>query len=237
MTLILFFRQSLAALGVLSLACLSSAHAQVEIIEPAGDFQFGKVAVHSSATQTLKVVNSGPSPVQLGSVISSIAAVSPVCTGIGCGVVISTDFTIPAQSDGCSNTLLQPGSMCSALVRFSPSGPGQRGSQLNVFKPNAAYVSRGLGGTGVSEPLDCVLDWAEKTFPQLLTTPTMTSAVPPYHLRCYAKGAICVGADVDNPTDAPRFDQPSVYVYDAQAKPPLQRLDYLSSLSRLAQCQ
>lgn len=237
MTLILFFRQSLAALGVLSLACLSSAHAQVEIIEPAGDFQFGKVAVHSSATQTLKVVNRGPSAVQLGSVISSIAAVSPICTGIGCGVVISTDFTIPAESDGCSNTLLQPGGACSALVRFSPSGPGRRGSQLNVFKPHAAYVSRALGGTGVSEPLDCVLDWAEKTWPQLLTTPTITSTVSLYHLRCCAKGAICVGADVDNPTDVPRFDQPSVYVYDAHARPPLQRLDYLSSLSRLAQCR
>ncbi|MDP4075314.1 hypothetical protein [Acidovorax sp. A1169] len=96
--------------------------------------------------------------------------------------------------------------------------------------PNAAYVLRGLGGTGVSQPLDCVLDWAEKTFPQLLTTPTMTSAAAPYYLRCYAKGAICVGADVDSPTDAPRFDQPSVYDYDAQAKSPLQRLDYLSSL-------
>lgn len=236
MTLILFFRKSLATFGALFLAC-QSAHAQVEIIEPAGDFQFGKVAVHSSATQTLRVANRGASAVQLGSVISSIAAVSPVCTGIGCGVVISTDFTIPAASDGCSNTLLQPGAVCSALVRFSPSGPGTRGSQLNVFKPNAAYVYRGLGGTGVSEPLDCVLDWAEKTFPQLLTTPTMTSALPPYHLRCYAKGAICVGADVDNPTDAPRFDQPSVYVYGAQAQPPLQRLDYLSSLSRLAQCR
>ena len=233
MTLILFFRQSLAALGVLSLACLSSAHAQVEIIEPAGDFQFGKVAVHSSATQTLKVANRGPSPMQLGSVISSIAAVSPLCTGIGCGVVIATDFTIPAESDGCSNTLLQPGAVCSALVRFTPSGPGGRVSQLNVFKPNAASVFRGLGGTGVSEPLDCVLDWAERTFPQLLTSPTMTSSVPPYHLRCYAKGAICVGADVENPA----LIMPSVYVYQTQADPALQRLDMLYSLSRLAQCQ
>lgn len=237
MTFTLFSRKSLLALGVSSLMCLPSAYAQVEIIEPAGDFQFGKVAVHASATQTLKVVNRGQTPVQLGSVISSIAAMSPICTGIGCGVVIATDFTIPAASDGCSNTLLQPGAVCSALVRFTPSGPGSRVSQLNVFKPNAAYVSRGVFGTGVSEPLDCVLDWAERTFPQLLTNPTMTSALAPFHLRCYAKGAICVGADVDNPTDAPRFDQPSAYLYDAQAQPPLRRLDYLSSLSRLAQCQ
>ena len=232
MTSVLFSRKSWAAAGAFSLACLS-AHAQVEIIEPVGDFQFGKVALHSSATQTLRVANRGTSPVQLGSVISSIAAVSPVCTGVGCGVVIATAFTIPAPSDGCSNTLLQPGAECSALVRFAPSGPGRRGSQLNVFKPNAAYVSRGLGGTGVSVPLDCVLDWAEKTFPQLLTNPTMTSAVPPYHLRCYANGAVCVGADVENPA----FIMPSVYVYQAQAEPALQRLDMLYSLSRLAQCQ
>lgn len=234
MKLIPFSRKSRAALGALSLACLSAlAHAQVEIIEPVGDFQFGKVALHASASQTLRVANRGPSPVQLGKVISSIAAVSPLCVGIGCGVVIAGDFTIPAESDGCSNTLLQPGAVCSAQVRFAPSGPGARGSRLNVFMPGAAYVERGLGGTGVSEPLDCVLDWAEKTFPQLLTAPTMTSAVSPYHLRCYAKGAVCVGAD----TDVPTFDQPSVYVYQAGANPPLQRLDYLSSVSRLAQCQ
>lgn len=232
MTQTLFFRKSLAALGALCLACLP-AHAQVEIIEPVGDFQFGKVAVHSSATQTLRVANRGPSPVQLGKVISSIAAVSPLCTGIGCAVVIASDFTIPPESDGCSNTLLQPGAVCSALVRFVPSGPGSRGSQLNVFMPNAAYVLRGLGGTGVSQPLDCVLDWAEKTFPQLLTTPTMTSTASAFHVRCYAQGAICVGAD----TAVPTSDQPSVYAYQAQTNPPLQRLDHLSSLSRLAQCQ
>lgn len=232
MTSVLFSRKSRAAAGALSLACMA-VHAQVEIIEPVGDFEFGKVAVHSSATQSLKVANRGPSPVQLGKVISSTAAVSPLCVGIGCTVVISRDFTIPAESDGCSNTLLQPGAVCSALVRFTPSGPGVRVSQLNVFKPHAAYEFRGLGGTGVSEPLDCVLDWAERTFPQLLTSPTMTSSVPPYHLRCYAKGAICVGADVENPA----FVMPSVYVYQAQADPALQRLDMLYSLSRLAQCQ
>jgi hypothetical protein len=205
----------------------------VEIIEPMGNFVFGKVALHESATQTLMVANRGFSAVQLGVVASTTAAVSPLCAGIGCGVVIASDFTVPKESDGCSNTVLQPGQFCSSTVRFTPSGPGARGSQLVVVMPNAFPASRGLSGWGVSKPLDCVLDWAEKTFPQLLTAPTMTSTALPYHLRCYAKGAICLGAD----TAVPTFDHPSVYVYQAQADPPLQRLDSLSSLSALAQCR
>ncbi|MES2611326.1 MAG: hypothetical protein V4679_13840, partial [Pseudomonadota bacterium] len=159
---------------MLSLACLS-AHAKVEIIEPAGDFRFGKVALYSLATQTLQVLHRGVSPVQLGAVISSTAALSPLCTGTVAGAVIWTDFTIPKETDGCSHALLQPGQTCSAAVRFVPSGPGTRASQLIVFVPNAFSDMHLLSGAGVSEPLDCVLDWAEKTFPQLLTTPTMTS--------------------------------------------------------------
>jgi len=229
----LFPRKSLAAMAVLSLACLS-AHAQVEITDPPADHNFGKIPLNAEfATQYFSVFNRGGAAVQLGKVISSGAGVS-TCAGIGCPVISPTDFLIPAGSDGCSNAVLQPGQGCSTLVSFSPKEPGARISELVVPLSNGAPgTTRIMHGTGVSKPLDCVLDWAEKSFPQLLTTPTGTATVSPFHLRCYANGTMCLGAD----TAVPTFDQPSVYFYQTQPTPSVQRLGYLSTFAQAAQCQ
>lgn len=227
-----FPRKSLAAMAVLSLACLS-AHAQVEITDPPAGHNYGKVPLQATfATQYFSVFNRSSAPLQLGTLISSGAALA-TCAGIGCPVVAQGDFLIPAGSDGCSNAVLQPGQGCSTLVAFTPTAPGSRISQLIVQSRNgAALATYPLHGTGTSTPLDCVLDWAEKSFPQLLTTPTGTATVSPFHLRCYANGTMCLGAD----TAVPTFDQPSVYFYQTQPTASVQRLGYLSTFAQAAQC-
>ena len=229
----LFSRKSLAAAAALSLTCLA-AHAQVEITDPPLEHNFGKIPLQATfATQYFSVFNRGSAAVQLGTVISSGAALA-TCAGIGCPVIAPQDFLIPDGSDGCSNALLQPGQGCSTLVSFTPTAPGSRMSQL-IFplKDGAMGAARTMHGTGISHPLDCVLDWAEKTFPQLLTTPTGTATASPFHLRCYANGTMCLGAD----TAVPTFDQPSVYLYQTQSSPAVQRLGYLSTFAQAAQCQ
>lgn len=233
MTPTLFPRKSLAAVATLALACLS-AHAQVEVTDPPADHNFGKVPLHATtAVQYFSVFNRGSAAVQLGTVISSGAALA-TCAGIGCPVVAAADFVIPGGSDGCSNAVLQPGQGCSTLVSFTPTAPGSRMSQLIIpLRDGAPGATRTLHGTGTSQPLDCVLDWAEKSFSQLLTTPTGTATLSPFHLRCYANGTMCLGAD----TAVPTFDQPSVYLYQAQSTPAVQRLGYLSTFAQAAQCQ
>ena len=233
MTSNLFPRKSLAALALLSLARLS-AHAQVEITDPPEGHNFGKVPLNATyATQYFSVFNRGNAAVQLGTVASSGAAVV-TCAGLGCPVVAQEDFKIPQGSDGCSNATLQPSQGCSTLVSFSPSAPGSRISQLVVrSRDGASLATYMMHGTGTSQPLDCVLDWAEKTFPQILTMPTGTATVSPFHARCYANGTLCLGAD----TAVPTFDQPSVYLYQTQPTPSVQRLGYLSTFAEAAQCR
>ena len=228
-----FPRISLAAVAVLSLACLS-AKAQVAITDPTEDHNFGKIPLRATyATQYFSVFNQGNVAVQLGSVISSGAALA-TCAGLGCPVVAPGDFLLPEGSDGCSNAVLQPGQGCSTLVSFTPTAPGARLSQLVVQSPSRTVLATfTMHGTGTSQPLDCVLDWAEKIFPDILTTPTGTATISPFHLRCYANGTVCLGAD----TAVATIDQPSVYLYQTQPTPSLIRLDYLSTFVPAAQCQ
>jgi len=223
----------LAAMAVLSLASLS-AHAQVEITDPPAGYSFGKTPLLDKSTiQYFFVVNRSTFPVQLGPVTSNGSEVA-TCAGLGCPVVSASDFVIVAGSDGCSNAVLQPGQSCSTLVGFSPTEPGARLSQLIVpLSDGSVGARRVLQGTGVAPLTDCVLDWAEKTFPQLLTAPTGTFTVTPYHLRCYANGAICLGAD----TASAALNIKGIYAYQPQATPPLQRLGDLSGFAQAAQCR
>lgn len=225
--------KSLAAMAMLSLACLS-AHAQLEITDPPAEHNFGNTQLFPASTvQYFSVFNRGAAAVQLGTVTSSGAAVT-TCAGLGCPVVSAPDFVIAAGSDGCSNTVLQPGQGCSTLVGFSPKEAGARLSQL-IFplSDGSAAATRIVHGTGVAPGTDCVLDWAEKTFPQVLTTPTGTFTVFPYHLRCYANGTICLGAD----TASAALNVKSVYAYQPNGTPVLQRLGGLSEFGQAAQCR
>lgn len=223
----------LAAAAVLALASLS-AHAQIEITDPPVEHHFGKAPLlGTSAVQYFSVFNRAATAVQLGTVISSGAGLA-TCAGLACPVVAEADFVVVAGSDGCSNAVLQPGQGCSTLVGFSPKEPGARLSQLIVpLRDGSAPATRTLHGTGVVPGTDCVLDWAEKAFPQLLTAPTATFTISPYHLRCYANGAICLGAD----TASMALNMKSVYAYQPQATPALQRLGDLAGYAQVAQCR
>jgi hypothetical protein len=96
----------------------------------------------------------------------------------------------------------------------------------------ATAVTRTVMGTGLAQPTDCVLDWAENSFRSILTSPTSTITASPFYLRCYANGTMCLGADAAGPT----LDQPSVYLYQPQGNPAIQRLGFLSTFAQAAQC-
>lgn len=228
----LFFHKSLAALALLLLAAVS-AHAQdVLIADPPQDHTFGKAALNSTfATQYFSVFNRGSAAVQLGT--AAVDGGLATCAALGCPTVAPADFVIPGASDACSNAVLQPGQGCSTLVIFSPKQPGSRLARLVFPVRGAAAVTRTVTGTGLAQPTDCVLDWAENSFRSILTGPTSTITLSPFYLRCYANGAICLGADAAVPT----FDQPSLYLYQPQATPAIQRLGFLSTFAQAAQCQ
>ncbi len=228
----LFSRKSLASLVLLSLAAVSAQAQDVLISDPPQDHTFGKAAVNSTfATQYFSVFNRSSAAIQLGT--AGVDSALATCAALGCPTIAPADFTIPGGSDGCSNLILQPGQGCSTLVIFSPKQPGSRLARLVFPVRGAAAVTRTVMGTGLAQPTDCVLDWAENSFRSILTSPTSTITASPFYLRCYADGSICLGADAAAPT----LDQPSVYLYQPQGNPAIQRLGYLSEFAQTAQCR
>ncbi|MDP4075832.1 hypothetical protein [Acidovorax sp. A1169] len=227
----LFSRKSLAAMALLSLAAVSAQAQDVLISDPPQDHTFGKAALNSTfATQYFSVFNRSSAAVQLGA--AGVDSALATCAALGCPTIAPADFTIPGGSDGCSNAVLQPGQGCSTLVIFSPKQPGSRVARLVFPVRGATAVTRTVTGTGLAQPTDCVLDWAENSFRSILTSPTSTITAPPFYLRCYANGAICLGADAA----VQSLDQPSVYIYQPQATPAIQRLGFLSTFAQAAQC-
>lgn len=197
------------ALATASLCGVSAVCAQVEIADPPPEHAFGRVPVGATyATQYFSLTNKGAAPVTLGQV--GIDAEVGVCAALGCPTVAAAgEFVVLAHSDGCSGTTLAPGAGCSTLLSFIPQTAGTKVARAVFAVAGAAPLTRVLSGTGVSNPTDCVLDWAERSFPQLLTGGTSTLVAGPFLARCYQGGALCVGADTALPTFAP----PSVYLY------------------------
>jgi hypothetical protein len=134
-----------------------------------------------------------------------------VCAALGCPAISTDDFVIAEGSDGCSGRTLATKEGCSTLVGFVPKAAGARTALLEVPVTGSTTVSRIIAGTGVSNPADCVMDWAERSFPTLLVSGSGTFIAGPFIARCYQGGALCVGADAALPTVAP----PSVYTYMA----------------------
>ncbi|GAB3366687.1 MULTISPECIES: hypothetical protein [Giesbergeria] len=195
----LFVRQTIAAAGLCALAV--PALAQVVVTDPPPEHHFGQIPVGATyAAQYFSVFNQGSSPVTLGQV--RVDGQMAVCAALGCPTVAPEDFTVQG-ADGCSGQTLQPGLGCSTLVGFVPTAPGARVARLVFAVQDGAEVERLVAGTGVSQPLECVLDWAERSYPALFSQPTPTQVVSPYVARCYQGGALCVGADVAVPTVAP----------------------------------
>lgn len=216
---------SLAVFGV---------HAQVQISDPPETHTFGKAAIGSDyAAQYYSLTNQGNASVAVGQV--RMDGQLATCTGLDCPVVAHADFRVVSHSDGCSGTTLAPGQGCSTLITFTPTAVGGRLSQVVFPIVGSADVTRIIHGTGTSQPLECVLDWAERhpEYSALLTNPTRTFRAEQFHARCYGNGVLCLGADNALPT----FDQPSVYVALLQPQPArLQSVGYLSEWANLAQC-
>lgn len=188
-----------AGLSALALPAL----AQVVVSDPPPEHHFGKIPVGATyATQYFSITNQGSTPVTLGQVrVDSRDIV--VCLALGCPTIAPTEFTLE-NADGCSGKTLQPEQGCSALVAFVPTSAGSKAARL-VFplENDGSEITRTMAGTGVSQPLECVLDWAERNFPALFYQTTPTQVVSPFVARCYQGGALCVGADVAVPTVAP----------------------------------
>ncbi len=199
----------------------------VQVTDPPLEHHFGKIPLGATyATQYFSVFNYTAAPVTLGRLHVSNAMVT--CTALGCPVVSASDFTLAdGSADGCSGKTLAPQEGCSSLVHFVPKAAGSRTALLEVPVTGAAPVSRTLSGTGVSHPSDCVMDWAERSFPTLLTQGTSTFVTGPFLVRCYQGGTLCVGADAALPTFAPA----SVYTYIGGQ---LKRQSSLAELAALA---
>lgn len=217
-----------AAILVAALFFALPASAQLIVADPPADHNFGRIPLHATyAAQYFSLSNTGTAALVLGQ--ASINGELATCAALGCPAPAATDFIIAPGSDGCSGKTLAPGQACSTLIGFVPTAPGARVAQLVFPVAGGASTTRPLAGTGVANPTDCVLDWAEHTYPGLLTAPTATFVLPPFYARCYQDGALCVGADV-LATIAP----PSVYLYQGGE---LARYDYLSTVAAAARCE
>ncbi len=200
--------------------------AQVEITDPPVTHHFGKIPIGSTyATQYFSAFNRGNSAVTLGQVVVDSAEVV-VCMALGCPTMAPSDFVV-STGVGCSGLTLQPGEGCSTLVSFVPTAAGERLAQLVIPVLGSNAITRLVAGTGTSQPLDCVLDWAEQQYKDVLTAPSATFLISPFYARCYQGGALCLGADTAVPTFAPA----SLYVYQHQT---LQSLGFLSAVATQA---
>ncbi len=218
-----------AAVLLLGLLSIGSVHAQVEITDPAPSHHFGKIPLGETyATQYFSVFNRGNTPVTVGQVTVDGNGLA-VCAALGCPTIAPSDFVV-SSGVGCSGLTLAPGAGCSTLITFVPTVAGDRVARLVFPVSNGNTTTRTIAGTGVSQPLDCVLDWAEQQFKAELTNPTPTFLISPFYARCYQGGAICLGADSAVPSFAPA----SVYLYQNQS---LQSLGYLSAFAAMAKCQ
>lgn len=209
----------------LCLALPSIALTQVVIADPPPEHHFGKIPLQANyAAQYFSVFNRGSEPVRLGQ--ASVAADMATCAALGCPTVAPSDFVLDPNADGCSGKTLAPGLGCSTLVGFVPQAPGARTAQLVFPVEGQLPASRIISGTGVSNPFDCVMDWAERTLPaNLVAQPTPTMVVGPFYARCYQGGSLCVGADVAVPTFAPA----SVYLYQGGTLAPIATLASLAA--------
>lgn len=219
-------RRTLQALcGSVLVLSQAVAHAQLTFAEPPLDHDFGKIPLETTyAAQYFGLFNSSATPVSVGllRVDSQIAT----CAALGCPVVAPSDFVL-RDPDACSNSTLAPGQGCSSLIIFSPKQPGQRTARIVFPIIGSVDMSRPLSGTGVSDPTDCVLDWAERTYPSLFTQPTPTVVAGGYFARCYAGNSLCVGSDAGYLATTPH----SLFIYMGGQ---LSRYEALATLAQTA---
>jgi len=204
--------------------------ADVVVTDPDLNHDFGKIPLQANyAAQYFSVFNQNSEPVTLGKVYVDGGDLS-VCMALGCPIIAPEDFVLEDASNGCQGRTLQPGQGCSTLVGFVPTSVGKRLARLVFTVNDGTLATRVISGTGVSQPLDCVLDWAERVFPEATTSPTATFRAENFYARCYQGGLLCVGADSAVPGVAP----PSVYLYQNAT---LQPVGWLSDFATQAHCE
>lgn len=217
-----------------------TAHAQVEISDPGPEFTFGKTPLYldpltlsDDHVRYFSVSNRGSTAVTLGKVTVEPQA---VCVRAPCPVAAVEDFLVRANSDGCSGRTLKGGEGCSTLLGFVPTLAGPRSAQIVFPVEGGIALKQVVSGIGVINPTDCVLDWAERTYPTVLMQPTDTLTVEPYVGRCYQAGAFCLAADLTSPTRLP-FVAPNMYLYNPTSNPTVQLLGSLANLAAMAACK
>ena len=209
-------------------AASTSAVSAVVQSDPAPGHHFGQIPIGTTyATQYFSFSNKGSAPITLGQ--ATIDAHLLTCAAIGCPVPSAADFLLPPGDDGCSGKTLSAAASCSLLVAFVPKSGGPRSARLQLPTSEALSVETILAGTGIKQPDDCIFDWAEKTYPSLLSPAAPSFTTGPYYARCYANGS-CVGFDSALPTFAP----PSAYLYDGKK---VTLLASQASLSSMAACK
>lgn len=227
-------RGALTAVAVLSLP----AQAALEISDPALPHNFATQPVGSThATQYFSLFNRGTTAVTVASVRLTPEATA-TCMAIGCPPSVPAPFIAETGGDGCSGRTLQPGAGCSMLVMFSPYQGGVFSGEIIFSGSDGQQVRGGLLGTGRNDPADCLFDWAERSFPGVLTSPGPSQVVVPYYGRCYAGNTLCVATDIHagGPTLAAgstSLAAPSVYLYQSGQ---IARLGWLHELSASAGC-
>ncbi len=201
---------------------------QLEITDPPATHNFGKIPLGANyAAQYFSVFNRSSNPLSLGKVSIDNNDIN-TCMALGCPTVAAGDFMV-GGSDGCSNTTLQPNQGCSVLIGFVPTEVGTRMARLVFPVANSEITAtRIVQGTGTTQPLDCVFDWAEQQFPSVLSSPTATFRATPFYARCYQGGTLCLGADAAAAT----FAAASVYLYQNQKLQPLGKLSDIASMAR-----
>jgi hypothetical protein len=205
----------------------AAAQAGVTVSDPPAGHDFGRVPLAATyATQYFSLTNDGTATVTLGQ--AAIDGELATCAALTCPLPAASDFVLVEGGDGCSGKTLAAGASCSLLVGFVPTAPGGRTARLTLPVAGSDTVERILSGSGRADPFDCVMDWAERTYPELMSSGTTTFVLSPFYARCYGNG-LCVGADV-LATVAPA----SVYLHQNGE---LTRYEYLSTVVEAAGCR
>lgn len=209
----------------------------ITVTDPPESFVFKDTMIGGTDSQYFSVTNHGTEAVKLGQVYLT-DRFERTCVGTQCDLIQLIDVVYSFYigiSDGCSGTTLQPQASCSTLVQFMPFGVGTPSTSIAFPIVGGYTVTRTIQGKGTTQPLECVLDWAEKQFPTMLpvSSTSKTFQTGMYYARCYDTN-ICIGADAVNsvmlkPVPTP----PQLYVYQNQQ---LQALGKLEDFAVQAQC-
>lgn len=138
---------------------------------------------------------------------------------------------IPSSKSGCSvrsvpATLLQSTRRALLAVVVVWAVPGIAQAGLGATSSETGTPAAQL------DAMDCVLNWAERAFKDLLPPDSRFLSAPGYRARCYASDTLCLGAELASDSQVPS----EVYLFASQSTPPLQHLGAFAPWAATAQC-